>query len=168
MSSLFMGAMPALAWTSAQKSAVLNSCIESAMKVGAPDRSIARSYCNCVVYATSRRYTADQFAKNPQSVLVELQKNGTIKRCGDQAMANSTVWTQAHIKGEQDACTNNLLKSSQNRISRAQATNFCQCIVRELRTRYTPAQTTKNPTKILSELQKAGVMNRCRAGAGIS
>lgn len=72
-------------WTTASRSTMRNSCIDSALNNRGVSRRQAESYCGCITDIATRRYTPEQVSANPNRVITELNRSGAMASCRRQA-----------------------------------------------------------------------------------
>jgi hypothetical protein len=80
--------------------------------------------------------------------------------------ALSQAWTNAEKDIMRKSCIDSAVKSG--KISTQKATTYCSCVVDAAASRYTTKQVAANPSKIVSDLQKSGVVTSCIKKAGIN
>lgn len=75
-------------------------------------------------------------------------------------------WTEADKSSMRSSCIDSAMRTAG--VSRSQAQSYCSCVTAATVRRYPAREAASNPSKVISELQRTGVIDSCRRQAGIS
>ena len=149
-------------WSEEQLESERASCIEGNTE-NFGDK--AGTWCYCIVEASSKRWTHDEFFRAPIEKFEALAADGTGAMCN--AMARLNEWNVEDLTAARSNCIETAIDyNSSLESKRANVSLFCGCVLEDASRRWTFSDYVRNEYAYTQQQQEDGTMRRCNQFAG--